>query len=139
MAAAALVGTTVGARIVNYAMTTPCDNCPFRKEGGIRLREGRVLGLTDPRSGEFACHKTTVEDEDGDRRQTEDSSHCAGALIFHEKQGQSTQMMRICERIGMYDHTKLRGQDLVFDDVAEMLEASVDARKPKRKKKGARR
>lgn len=127
---------------MNYAMTTPCDNCPFRKEGGIRLRAARLLDLADPRAGEFACHKTTAsseEDEDGARHATEDSSHCAGALIFHEKQGQSTQMMRICERIGMYDHTKLRGQDLVFDDVAEMLEASVDARKPKRKKKGARR
>jgi hypothetical protein len=39
--------------------------------------------------------------------ETEKSVHCAGMLIFLEKRNQPTQMMRICERLGLYDRTKL--------------------------------
>jgi hypothetical protein len=59
-------------------------------------------------SGEFHCHRTgRQDDEDGDFVPTEDSLHCAGALIFLEKRQRSHQMMRICERLGFYDRTKL--------------------------------
>lgn len=33
--------------------------------------------------------------------------HCAGALIFLEKRYRPNQLMRISERLGMYDRTKL--------------------------------
>jgi hypothetical protein len=55
-------------------------------------------------SGEFCCHKTGESNEEsGAIEPTKDSQHCAGALIFAEKNETSTQMMRICERIGLYD------------------------------------
>lgn len=94
---------------MKYTMTTPCDACPFlkknRKAYGIkRLREFA--------SGEFPCHKTaevTGEEEDsgGKFTATKKSLHCAGALIFLERKNNPNQMMRICERLGMYDRTKL--------------------------------
>ncbi len=59
-------------------------------------------------SGEFPCHQTAGEDEEtGDFLATEESQHCAGVLIFLEKRGTSHQMMRIAERFGMYDPSKL--------------------------------
>ena len=89
---------------MNYAMTTPCDDCPFLK----RMAHGFTLArLREFASGEFACHKTCDDNEDGDFIAGSDSLHCAGALIWLEKRGRSTQMMRIMERLRGYDRTKL--------------------------------
>jgi len=89
---------------MNYKLTTPCDECPFLIGSGFTWRR-----LHEHASGEFPCHKACkVDDDTGDFvPRSEKTPHCAGALIFLEKQGRSHQMMRICERIGMYDHTKL--------------------------------
>lgn len=89
---------------MRYDMTEPCDACPFLKGSGFKLRR-----LAEHASGEFACHKQCKVDEDsGDFVPRSDkTNHCAGALIFLEKRGKPHQMMRICERIGMYDASKL--------------------------------
>lgn len=93
---------------MKYTMTKPCDECPFLKKmkHGFSLRR-----LKEFASGEFPCHQTaeSVEDEDGfsEYQAKENSQHCAGALIFNEKRDNPHQMMRICERIGFYDRTKL--------------------------------
>lgn len=95
---------------MKYTMTTPCDACPFLDNKQMR-RGFSLTKLEGFASGEFPCHKSAavVEDEDGfaEYRATEDSVHCAGALIFNEKREQPHQMMRICERLGFYDMTKL--------------------------------
>jgi hypothetical protein len=88
---------------VKYTKTTPCTDCPFL--------EGTERGFTDERlaefaSGEFPCHKT-ADATDDEFFATRNSVHCAGALICLEKRNLSRQMMRITERFGMYDHTKL--------------------------------
>lgn len=113
---------------MKYDLYIPCGNCPFRREGFIPLRPDRVEeiaeGMLSTQGSEFACHKTTDHDEDGETCTTKDSLHCAGALIFAEKSGNATQMMRICERIGMYDARKfVPNYDLVFDDLDEMMTA----------------
>ena len=119
---------------MKYEMTGPCVNCPFRREGFIPLMAERVEeiaeGMLCTQGHTFACHKTTGYDDDGeDRVITEKSQHCGGALIFAEKNGNATQMMRICERLGMYDAHKLApNYDLVFDDLDEMLEAHASHR-----------
>lgn len=88
---------------MNYTMTEPCDACPFLKGSGFTYRS-----LVAHASGEFACHKTCKLSEETDVFEPQKKSlHCAGALIFLEKLGVPHQMMRICERIGMYDPTKL--------------------------------
>jgi len=91
---------------MKYGLTTPCDQCPFLETArhGFTLR--RLYELIG--DGSFHCHKTGTTDEDsGDFIPTESSHHCAGALIFLEKRDKPHQMMRIAERLGMYDHTKL--------------------------------
>ncbi len=120
---------------MHYALTKPCNNCPFLKKGGIPLHPTRVREIAGNKRGEFACHKTTVDVEDGegnsDREATENSQHCAGALIFHEKTG-STQMMRIAERLGMYDAEAVLKDKVamasVFDSLSEMLRANSTGR-----------
>lgn len=90
---------------MQYTMTTPCDECPFlqKMKRGFTLKKLKAFA-----SGEFHCHKSgAVDDEEGEFVATKNSVHCAGALIFLEKRDQPHQMMRICERLGMYDRTKL--------------------------------
>lgn len=88
---------------MKYSMTTPCDQCPFLKSmsRGFTMRRLKQFA-----SGEFPCHKTAKLNEgdlDSGYEATENSVHCAGALIFNEKRETPTQMMRICERLGLYD------------------------------------
>lgn len=95
---------------MRYTMITPCDQCPFLDTP--QMRHGfSMRRLKEFASGEFPCHKSaeSIEDEDGfaEYHATPDSVHCAGALIFNEKRETPTQMMRICERLGFYDMTKL--------------------------------
>lgn len=98
---------------MKYNMTEPCDACPFLIGSGFTYRS-----LVEHASGEFACHKACklVEDEEGFstyQARNEKTPHCAGALIFLEKQDLPHQMMRICERLGYYDRTKLNMDALV--------------------------
>jgi hypothetical protein len=92
---------------MKYTMTSPCDQCPFldtpQMKRGFTLRR-----LKDFAEGQFPCHQTASADNDESQyRATEKSIHCAGALIFNEKRGYANQMMRICERLGIYDASKL--------------------------------
>lgn len=92
---------------MKYTLTEPCDACPFLLGSGFTFRS-----LTMHAAGEFACHKACklVETEDEGSvymPRNDKTPHCAGALIFLEKQNRPHQMMRICERIGLYDRAKL--------------------------------
>lgn len=88
---------------MNYSMTKPCDACPFLKGSGFTY--GNLLRHA---SWEFACHKTCKLDDESEVYEPQKKSlHCAGALIFLEAQGKPHQMMRIVERLGMYDASKL--------------------------------
>lgn len=88
---------------MNYKMTTPCDACPFLIGSGFTYRS-----LLEHASGEFGCHKACkLDDDEGVYQPHEKTPHCAGALIFLEKMNKPHQMMRICERLGMYDRHKL--------------------------------
>lgn len=88
---------------MNYTMTTPCDACPFLQGSGFKMKQ-----LLAHSSGEFACHKTCeLDDESSVYAPKRSSVHCAGALIFLEKRNRPHQMMRIAERVQMYDRRKL--------------------------------
>ncbi len=91
---------------MKYTMSKPCDACPFLKKMSHGFTMRRLRELIG--EGSFHCHKSGDNDEEsGDFVPTENSVHCAGALIFLEKRNQPNQMMRIAERLGMYDRTKL--------------------------------
>lgn len=90
---------------MKYTMTSPCDQCPFLN----KMKRGFTISrLRKFASGEFPCHQTADNDEEtGDYVANDKSVQCAGALVFNEKRNTPNQMMRICERLGLYDARKL--------------------------------
>lgn len=113
---------------MNYDLKSPCPKCPFRSNIPGYLSRRRVAeiarGLV---RGDFPCHQTTADAEDetgiNTRVATAESQHCAGALILLEKLEEPSQMMRICERLRMYDASKLHMDAPVYDSWEEMIEA----------------
>jgi hypothetical protein len=90
---------------MKFTLITPCAQCPFLKK---MARGFDLARLEEFAAGSFHCHQTGNQDEEtGDYTPTADSLACAGALIYLEKRGRSSQMMRIAERLGLYDRSKL--------------------------------
>ena len=120
----------------------PCNDCPFRRENFISLTPGRVdevAGNMISSAGKtFTCHKSIYPRK---KIAKKDHQHCGGALIFAEKNGIATQMMRIAERLRIYDPARLMSEDnkanrdLVFDTLDEMHEAHAATMKSRRKKR----
>ena len=107
-----------------YTLTDPCPKCPFRNDIKPYLNAERVEEICEAES--FACHRTTISNdasEDGEMEQTEKSQMCAGYMILRENMDQPSQMMRIAERIGLYDRRKLNMKAPVYDGIDEMMEA----------------
>ena len=90
---------------MNYNKTIPCADCPFLE---VNAKSYGLRRLSQFASGEFPCHKTArLDEEENAFVSTKESQHCAGALIFLEKRNAPHQMMRITERLGMYDASAL--------------------------------
>lgn len=112
---------------MHFDLKKPCDDCPFLKVGGIRLSLSRVDDIAGPmlsRAGQtFSCHKTVDYKRRRSRKRRELERHCAGALIFAQKNGNQTTPMQIAERLGLYDPAVLmtaENVDAVFDNLDEM-------------------
>lgn len=88
---------------MNFNMKKPCQDCPFRPGSSTNetLAEGRIDEIVSDLRGDraFICHKTLDH--------VRNNEHCAGALIFLEKEDRPNQLMRVAERLGIYDRTKL--------------------------------
>jgi hypothetical protein len=109
---------------MQYKLTTPCAKCPFRTDIEPYIRKARIADIERGlERGQFPCHQTFEHDDDGGYRDTDAVQHCAGALILMEKLERSSQMMRIMERIGAYDHRKLNMDAPVFDSFEDMEDA----------------
>jgi hypothetical protein len=110
---------------MNYTMTSPCAKCPFRNDIPGYLTKARareIVGCITQGDGTFACHETLDYDgEDGEGEETPTTQHCAGAMILLEKLNRPNQMMRICERLGMYDAGKLKMDAAVVDSPREFI------------------
>lgn len=110
-----------------YGMKTPCATCPFRKDISPYLTRWRVREIERSLvQAEFACHKTTEHDDEGEHVPTSREIHCAGALILCEKEGRPSQMMRIAEQLGLYDPRQLDMAAPVFDSFGEMAKAQKE-------------
>lgn len=114
---------------MNFNMKKPCANCPFRNDkpeqdgwlGEDRAEE--IAASITVHQQSFPCHKTTIDSGEYGRDAGKDSEHCAGALIMLEKMDRPNQMMRISERLGMYDRNALDMDSPVFDNSYEFVEA----------------
>lgn len=92
---------------MHYRMTTPCAACPFLepKVTGLHFSAKQLKAHA---SGEFPCHKASdLKDGHYVEKPDDATPHCAGALIYLEKRNAPHQMMRIAERLGLYDRTNL--------------------------------
>lgn len=111
-----------------YGITKPCTLCPFRSDVRPYLTAARVREIERSLDrAEFPCHETTGA-KTGEERPHSEHMHCAGALILLEKLERPSQMMRISERLGMYDARKLDMGAPVFESFDEMASAQPKRR-----------
>lgn len=116
---------------MKFELRTPCKDCPFRTDVTPYLTRARVREITDAITegqATFSCHKLNdlVEDEETgeeDVVEGERAQHCAGAMIMLERLGRPNQMMRIAERVGLYDRSKLRMDSPVYATPEAMIKA----------------
>jgi hypothetical protein len=110
---------------MKFDMRRPCNNCPFRSDIKFPLDVERVEEIVHSITREdqtFACHKTTRHGYEGEHIPHKDEQHCAGALIMLEKMENPNQMMRIAERLGVYDRHKLdMNYAPVYEDGDDMI------------------
>lgn len=121
---------------MEYKLTSPCKDCPFRSDVKPYLTLARAAEIASAvaSGATFSCHKhNEFDDED---EVVKENQHCAGAMIMLEKMEQPNQMMRIAERLGMYDMRKLDMKAPVYDTPDDMIEAH--RRKPCQKKRKSR-
>lgn len=104
----------------------PCSSCPFRsdKPGYLTPERAREIVASD----NFSCHKTVDYDEEGEGRVTHKSLTCAGFAILCELTNHPSQMMRIAERLGLYDRRRLNMQAPVHRTVAAFINAQPKRR-----------
>lgn len=118
-----------------YSMVRPCDACPFGtgpkavRGLGTARAEGIRNALLSGQS--FHCHKTVKHDDDGEAIPHKGEKECAGAMILLERIERPNQMMRVAERIGMYDMTKLEiDYEGMVKDFDEFVESQSNPRRP---------
>lgn len=125
---------------MNLDLVRPCKSCPFRADVKPFITWQRAKEICDAllvHQGSFQCHKTVdydKADEDGEvsahvAASEENAQHCAGATIMLEKMERPNQWMRIAERIGKYDRTKLDMSSPVYGSAAAMVAAHKKRRK----------
>ena len=141
---------------MKFTMRAPCAKCPFRTDIRPFLTPGRAREIATALTAldqTFQCHETVdydrATDEDGDvcpaaAARSPKAQHCAGAMIMLEHMERPNQMMRICERIGEYDRTKLDMAAPVFTTAAAFIQAQrrktadpLASRSPKRRRRRA--
>lgn len=107
---------------MKFDLTRPCPLCPFRTDldSGPYLYRERARQIVETlKTSTFECHETS-----GLKDCKREAQHCAGALIMLERSDRPSQMMRIVERLGMYDRRKLDMSSPVFDTPEEWIEAN---------------
>jgi hypothetical protein len=112
-----------------YKQRTPCDDCPFRREGGVRhsrsMLASYIAYFLDWPGVTFPCHKSVPKDDDrsGWSAWREGQVLCSGGMIFALKHGRLNAVMAAGLQSGDYQPQEHRNPEAVFDTVDEMLEA----------------
>ena len=114
-----------------FKLSAPCGNCPFRKEGALELRSGRLEGIIADLLADdtvnFHCHKSVHKRAtagkwrpDGSYKPSGEEAFCAGALIYLEKVRSPSVLMRLGRVFGKYHPSNLHAAfDLVIDPLPD--------------------
>lgn len=105
---------------MKYTLKRPCKKCPFRNDIRPYLRPERYIEIVE--GGSFSCHETVDYSEDSTGKETNNTQACAGRLIMLEKMEQPDQMMRISERLGLYNRLSLDMDSPVYEDLDDLLD-----------------
>lgn len=114
---------------MRFELRRPCASCPFRTDIVPFLHAARAREIAKALVHHtFTCHNTTIDHEDEETGESmridgPDAQHCAGALIMLEHVNAPSQMMRIAERLGLYDRTKLDMSSPVYTTPAAFVAA----------------
>lgn len=116
---------------MQFTLKKPCGNCPFKREGAIELRPGRVEGIKEHLLSKdtnfFQCHKSVhngktggewVEDDEGEQAYipSEKEQVCVGSLIWQYKKGRLPIVARLAIAFGKLDLDTLRaGENAIID------------------------
>ena len=104
---------------MNFNLRKPCLDCPFIKDGVMNrtLEKVRFEGIVKEITHEdktFQCHKTLPY-----YAKNVEAQHCAGALIYLEKHGNTDRnfMLRIAKGTGKYEPQNLDLSANVVDEL----------------------
>lgn len=110
---------------MNFDMKKPCANCPFKKNGAIELRPGRLEGIVQSLKRDtnfFQCHKTVHSKRGGEWDEdtyipSGQESVCAGSLIYALKANMGLPVAaRVAVMFGQLDLAALEAQaDTIID------------------------
>jgi hypothetical protein len=116
---------------LQFDLSKPCPNCPFRKVGGIRVDPSRAEDIAhaaiDNPGQAFPCHLTVnydlIDEESGAYEGQRGDQYCAGALNFAINNDRFNQIMRIAMRLDWWDPDKMKEMDKCFATVSDMVKA----------------
>lgn len=116
-------------------LVRPCAHCPFRNDIPPYLTHARVREIEESLDqGWFPCHETLDYDQvdpdsqyeegfDATQLFTSKTEHCAGAMILLVKMERFSNLMRVFERLGFFEPSKLDMKSPVFDSFDQMAES----------------
>lgn len=113
-----------------FALTTPCVDCPFRKDIAFYLTPKRRREIAEHlrHDGTFQCHKTTDGewDDQGIYHPTDNEIHCAGALLVLLKSGELAANWRLRTAVGwqLLDLDALDQTAQVFATLDDFIEGN---------------
>jgi hypothetical protein len=111
---------------MQFQLTRPCKDCPFRSDIPFYLHPARVVAILEgifQDEETFTCHNAAYGRWHRDTyRPDRNDQHCAGALLLIHREDVGHRMTQIAEQLGLYDPRTLDLHAPVFPTVEAMLE-----------------
>lgn len=94
-----------------FKMRKPCSNCPFRREGAIELREGRLQDIKASLIADdhevFHCHKTLDAPEG--------KAMCMGAAAWTNAHGRPNLLTRLALFLNVLSQEELDSAEKIIN------------------------
>ncbi len=108
-------------------LKSPCRNCPFRTDILPFLESARAQDLArmlgDNGGTHFVCHKTVEYNNDDGGKITPDTKVCAGAMILAAREGRTSQIQQVGQRLGLWSPDELDMAAPVYASFKDFIDA----------------